>query len=119
VKRWFDAEGRPALGDLANHFPAHDDWIRGNLKWGEPSVQQVLDTVFAFAVMNNHFEIAGFLLAHGADINTNWSSHEPASWIRDYRWGATAVGWAAVAAKDERLAQWMRDAQQRREQASH
>ena len=140
VKHWFDAEGRPALGDLAKHFPANDDWIRGNLKWGEPTVQQVLDTALAFAVMNNHFEIAEFLLGHGADINTNWSSHEPASilhelvWhknyeamqflidrgidmtIHDYRWRATAVGWAAVAAKDEKLAQWMRDAQQRREQ---
>ncbi len=30
--------------------------------------------------------------------------------IQDYRWRATAVGWAAVAAKDEKLAQWMRDA---------
>ena len=106
-------------------------------------MQQVLDTALAWAVMNNHFEIADFLLAHGANINTNWSSHEPASilhelvWhknyeamqflidrgidmtIQDYRWHATAVGWAAVAAKDEKMAQWMRDAQQRREQASH
>jgi Ankyrin repeats (3 copies) len=143
VKRWFDVAGRPALGDLANHFPANDDWIRENLSWGEPSVQQVLDTALAWAVMNNHFEIADFLVAHGADINTNWSSHEPASilhelvWhknyqamqflidrgidmtIRDYRWSGTAVGWASVAAKDEKLAQWLRDAQQRREQASH
>jgi hypothetical protein len=142
VKRWFDAEGRPALGELADHFPAQDAWIRGNLGWGEPNVQQVLDTAFAWAVMNNHFEIADFLLGHGADINTNWSSHEAASilhelvWyknyeamqflidrgidmtIHDYRWHATAVGWAAVAAKDEKLAQWMREAQQRREQAS-
>ena len=143
VRRWFDAAGRPALGDLAKHFPANDDWIRGNLVWDEPNVQQVLDTAFAFAVMNNHFEIADFLLAHGADINTDWSSHEPASilhelvWhknfeamqflidrgidmtIHDYRWDATAVGWASVAAKDEKMAQWMRDAQQRREQVSH
>ena len=143
VKRWFDAAGRPALGDLANHFPAQDAWIRGNLQWGEPNVQQVLDTALAWAVMNNHFDIADFLLAHGADINTNWSSHEPASilhelvWhknyeamqflidrgidmtIQDYRWHATAVGWAAVAAKDEKMAQWMGDAQQRREQALH
>jgi hypothetical protein len=143
VRRWFDAAGKPALGDLANHFPAKDDWIRGNLQWGDPTVQQVLDTALAFAVMNNRFEIADFLLAHGADINTSWSSHEPASilhelvWhknyeamqflidrgidmrIQDYRWHATAVGWAAVAAKDEQMAQWMRDAQQRREQASH
>jgi hypothetical protein len=143
VRGWFDAAGKPALGDIANHFPAKDDWIRGNLKWGEPTVQQVLDTALAWSVMNNHFEVAGFLLGHGADINTNWSSHEPASilhelvWyknyeamqflidhgiemtIRDYRWKATAEGWAAVAAKDEKMAQWMRDAQRRREQPSH
>jgi hypothetical protein len=142
VRRWFDTAGRPALGDLAKHFPANDNWIRGNLEWGEPTVQQVLDTALAFAVINNHFEIADFLLGHGADINTNWSSHEPASilhelvWhknyetmqflidrgidmtIHDCRWRATAVGWAAVAAKDEKLAQWMRDAQQRRDQTS-
>jgi hypothetical protein len=142
VRCWFDAEGRPALGDLANHFPAKDNWIRGNLQWGEPNVQQVLDTALAWAVMNNHFEVADFLLVHGADVNTNWCSHEPASilhelvWyknyeamqflidrgidmtIHDYRWHATAVGWAAVAAKDEKLAQWMRDTQQRRERAS-
>jgi len=143
VRHWFDAAGKPALGDIAQHFPANDDWIRGNLEWGEPTVQQVLDTALAFAVMNNHFEIADFLLAHGADINTTWSSHEPASilhelvWhknyeamqflidrgidmtIRDYRWHATAAGWAAVAANDEKMAQWMRDAQARRDQASH
>jgi len=121
VRRWFDAAGRPALGDLANHFPSNDDWIRGNLGWGAPREQQVLDTALAWAVMNNHLEIADFLLGHGADVNTNWCSHEAASilhelvWhknydamqflidhgidmtIRDYRWGATALGWAAVA----------------------
>jgi ankyrin repeat protein len=136
VTRWFDASGRPALVDLANHFPAHDDWIRANLNWGEPSVQQVLDTALAFAVMNNHFEIADFLLANGADINTTWTSHEPASilhelvWhknyeamqflidrgidltIKDYRWDATAQGWARVAAKDEKMAQWLGGAEQ-------
>lgn len=143
VRRWFDAAGRPDLGDLANHFPANDDWIRGNLKWGAPTVQQVLDTALAWAVLNNHFEIADFLLGHGADINANWSSHEPASilhelvWhkdyeamqflidrgidmtIEDYRWGGTAQGWAAVAAKDPKMAQWLAEAQQGRERASH
>src|SRR5262245_60521867 len=142
VRRWFDAAGRPALGDLANHFPGNDAWSRGNLNWGKPSEQQVLDTALAWAVMNNHFEIASFLLEHGADINTNWSSHEPASilhelvWhknyeamqflidrgidmtILDYRWDATAQGWAYYAAKDEKMAQWLAEAQQRREQAS-
>src|SRR5690242_14473906 len=130
---------RPALGALANHFPAQDAWIRGNLQWGEPNVQQVLDTALAWAVMNNHFEIADFLLRHGADINTDWSSHEPASilhelvWhknyqamqflidrgidmtILDYRWNATAQGWARYAEKDENLAQWLAEAQQKQE----
>jgi hypothetical protein len=143
VSRWFDAAGTPALGDLANHFPAKDDWIRGNLNWGEPTVQHVLDTALAWSVMNNHFEIADFLLEHGADINTDWSSHEPASilhelvWyknyeamqflidrgidmtIRDYRWNATAEGWAAVAAKDATMAQWLHEQQKQREQTSH
>jgi hypothetical protein len=138
VRRWFDAAGTPALGDVAKHFPANDAWIRENLKWGRPSVQQVLDTALAWAVMNNHFEIADFLLGHGADINTNWSSHEPASmlhelvWhtnyeamqflidrgidmtIRDYRWDATAQGWASYAAKDEKMAQWLGAAFERR-----
>jgi len=142
VRRWFDAAGMPALGDLANHFPANDAWIRGNLNWGEPSVQQVLDTALAWAVMNNHFEIADFLLGYGADINTNWSSHEPASilhelvWHKnydamqflinrgidmttvDYRWGATAQGWAYHAEKDEKMAQWLAEAEQRQERAS-
>jgi len=142
VRRWFDAAGKPALGDLANHFPANDTWIRENLNWGEPSVQQVLDTALAWAVLNNHFAIADFLLAHGADINTNWSSHEPASilhelvWhknyeamqflidrgidmtIVDYRWEATAQGWAHHAAKDEKMAQWLAETAKRREQAS-
>jgi len=140
VRRWFDATGELALGDIANHFPSRDEWIRGNLGWGAPSVQQVLDTALAWAVMNNHFEVADFLLAHGADVNTNWCSHEAASilhelvWYRnyeamqflidhgidmttrDYRWGATALGWAAVAAKDERLAQWLEEAERQREQ---
>jgi hypothetical protein len=77
------AEGKLALGDLANHFPANDSWIRGNLEWGEPTVQQVLDTALAWGVLNNHFDVADFLLGHGADINTNWSSHEPASILHE------------------------------------
>ena len=140
VRKWFDEAGKPALGDLANHFPANDAWIRGNLQWGEPTLQQVLDTALAWAVMNNHFEIADFLLQHGADINTDWSSHEPASilhelvWhknyqamqflidrgidmtIKDYRWNATAQGWARYAEKDEKMAQWLAEAQQKQKQ---
>jgi ankyrin repeat protein len=141
VKSWFDAEGKPALGDLTNHSPANSVYRR-EPEWGEPGVQQVLDTALAWAVLNNRFEIADFLLAHGADINTNWSSHEPASLLHelvfhknyeamqflidrgidmtivDYRWRSTAQGWASYAVKDEKMTQWLREAQQRREQAS-
>jgi hypothetical protein len=145
VKRWFDAAGKPALGGVANHFPANNPQYRGDLRaWfgREPNVQDVLNAALGWAVLNNRFAVADFLLAHGADINTNWSSHEPASilhelvWyknyeamqfligrgidmtIRDYRWNATAEGWARYAAKDEQMAQWLADAQQRREQSS-
>ncbi len=83
--------------------------------------------------------MADFLLAHGADINTSWSSHEPASilhelvfhanyesmqflidrgidmTIKDYRWNATAQGWARHAANDEKMAQWLEDAERQRE----
>jgi hypothetical protein len=146
VKRWFGADGKPALGGLANHFPVNNaHYCSDFVSWfGErPNAQRVLDTALAWAVLNNHFEVAGFLLAHGANINTDWSSHEPASilhelvWhenyeamqflidrgidmtILDFRWNATAEGWARHAAHDEKMAQWMRDAQQHREQMSH
>jgi len=105
-----------------------------------PISQQVLDTALAWSVLNNHFDVADFLLARGADINTAWSSHEPASilhelaglhenyeamrflidrgidmTIRDYRWNATAEGWARYAANNEKMAQWLADAQRQRE----
>jgi hypothetical protein len=112
VKRWFDESGAPA--------------------------RQVLDTALAWSVINSHFDVANFLLDHGADINTRWSSHEPASilhelvfhgnyramqflidrgidmTIKDYRWNATAEGWARYAAKDETMAQWLADAERPR-----
>jgi hypothetical protein len=136
VRRWFDAKGKPALGDIANHSPATSVHPR-EPQWGEVGAQQVLDTALAWAVLNNHFEIADFLLGHGADINTNWSSHEPASILHelvfhknyeamqflidrgidmtivDYRWGGTAQGWATHAANDEKMAQWLREARER------
>ncbi len=104
-----------------------------------PTLQQVLDVALAFAVINKHFDVADFLLAHGADINTNWNSHEPASilhhlvflpqcresmqflidrgidlTIKDYRWNGTAKGWALYALQDEKMAQWLDDEEQRR-----
>jgi hypothetical protein len=145
VERWFGADGKPALGDPAHHFPLNNaHYCSEFVSWfGErPSVQWVLDTALAWAVLNNHFVIADFLLTRGADINTRWSTHEPASilhelvWhknyqamqflidrgidmtIHDYRWDATAEGWARHAAKDEKLAQFLHDAQQHRDHTS-
>ena len=116
VKHWFDESGAPALGDLDNHYPYNDPRARGHLQWGPPTLQQVLDTALAFSVINRHFDVADFLLEHGADINTNWSSHEPASilhelvfqgnydsmrflidrgidmTIKDYRWNSHCTG---------------------------
>lgn len=143
VKGWFDAEGKPALGEVANHTPANDGPYCKDLRtWfgRAPSEQDVLETALAWAVVNNHFEVADFLLAHGADINTKWSSHEPASilhelvWhknyeamrfliergidmtIVDYRWGGTAEGWAYHAAHDEKMARWLAEARRQREE---
>jgi hypothetical protein len=136
VKRWFDADGKPALGDIANHAPATSRWR----PWAEVGVQEVLDTALAWAVINSHFDVADFLLEHGANVSTNWNSHEPASilhhlvfqpnpyesmqflidrgidlTIRDHRWDATAAGWARHALRDEKMAQWLEEAERRRE----
>jgi hypothetical protein len=133
VQRWFDASGEPALGELAQHFPCNNPQRLADLAWGRPSVQHVLDTALGWAVINNHFAVADFLLAHGADIDTTWSSHEPASILHelagsyenypameflvergidmtrlDYRWEATAEGWARYAANNPRVADWLR-----------
>jgi hypothetical protein len=131
VVRWFDAAGQPALGDLHRHHPANCPQWRANLQWGAPRVHQVLDVALAWACMNRHFEVASFLLAHGADINTDWSTHEPAGMLHecavrgnydaarflidrgidmtrlDYRWNATAQGWARYAANDEQMADFL------------
>ena len=50
---------------------------------------------------NHHFEITDFLLGHGADINTHWSSHDPASILhgagvhKDYKAMQFLIGPAA------------------------
>jgi ankyrin repeat protein len=142
VARWFDAAGTPALGDLRHHYPfsaylPKDRVEEYTRQWGPPSAQRVLDAALAWAVINGHLDVADLLLRHGADVNTTWSSHEPASllhelvWhrnreamqflidrgidmtIKDYRWKATAQGWAAYAAEDAELARWLGDAERR------
>ena len=144
VKHWFDDSGAPALGDVENHYPSSpympndrvDEYAR---QWGQPSPQRVLDVALAWSIINSHLDVADFLLQHGADINTTWSSHEPASilhelvghrnyeamrflidrgidmTIKDHRWHSTAQGWAEYAAGDTRLAHWLEEAERQRE----
>ena len=139
VKRWFDAEGKPALGDVANHAPATSVHPR-EPQWGDVGVQEVLDTALAWSVINRHFDVADFLLGHGANINTNWNSHEPASilhhlvslqrdyepmqylidrgidmTLKDYRWNSDARGWALHGYNDEKMARWLKEAKRQRE----
>ena len=138
VKQWFDEAGAPALGDPARHDPYNDVRIWNDLHWHAPSEQHVLDVALAYAVINRHFDVADFLLGHGADINTDWNSHEPASilhhlvflddyeamrflidrgidlTITDYRWSSNAIGWARYGKQDEKMAQWLEAADRAR-----
>jgi hypothetical protein len=138
VKQWFDSAG--AVRNLDDQYPYNDPEARSHLQWNTPSAQQVLDVALAFAVINRHFDVADFLLEHGADIDTNWNSHEPASilhqlvilpnpyesmrfliargidmTIKDYRWDSNAVGWARYGYNDEKMAEWLEEAERQRE----
>jgi hypothetical protein len=129
VARWFDATGQPVLGSLTRHHPGSDpNFKAADLGWGPVTTQQVLDIALAWAVLNRHFEIASFLLERGANINTNWGTHEPASILhecaiqghedavrflidhgadltmKDYRYQSNAEGWARYGSHDERMA---------------
>jgi hypothetical protein len=126
-----DVPNAAGVGDLGRVKRLLDDG-------GRPT-QAVLDNALAYAVLNHHHEIADILLAHGADINTRWSSHEPSSilhelvfrddyeamqflidrgidmTIRDYRWNATAEGWARYGANNPAMGDWLAEAERRRE----
>jgi hypothetical protein len=74
-----------ALGDEAavRASPTESRPVVAELHWNPPAVQSSLDTSLAWAVLNNQLEIADFLLQHGANINTRWASHEPASILHE------------------------------------
>ncbi|MGH3488202.1 MAG: ankyrin repeat domain-containing protein, partial [Actinopolymorphaceae bacterium] len=138
VRRWFDPTGRPVLGNPHDHYPGNSPRTRANLGWNTGNLHQVLDVALAWACMNGEFEVASFLLDHGADINTSWATHEPASilhecvlhgnrdavrflvdhgadlTIRDHRYHATAEGWARHAAYDEAMADYLAGAERAR-----
>jgi hypothetical protein len=138
VKDWFDEAGRPRLGSLDRQHPTNNLSALRNLHWTPGNAQHVLDVALAWACMNGHFEIASFLLERGANINTDWSTHEPASILHecavrgmyeaaqflidhgidmttcDYRWNATAEGWAYHAAKDKNMAEFLARAESAR-----
>jgi len=142
VRRWFDEVGRPRLGSLGQHYPTNNPAILNNLHWTPANAQHVLDVALAWACVNKQFEIATFLLEHGANINTDWSTHEPASilhecavrgnyeaaqflidhgidlTIRDYRWNGTAEGWAYQAAQDKNMAEFLARAERGRKAQS-
>ena len=146
VKQWFNEFGAFDLGDV-DHYPSTSYMPKDRVEeyarqWGAPGKQRVLEVALAWSVINSHFDVADFLIDHGAKINTKWSSHEPASilhelvfhgnyeamqflidrgidmTIKDYRWNATAQGWARYAAKDEKMAQWLEEAERQREQGA-
>jgi len=142
VARWFDASGKPVLGSLSHQYPGNEPLFKAaDLGWGLVTTQQVLDIALAWAVLNQHFEIASFLLERGADINTNWSTHEPASILheaaiqgnedavrflinqgaeltmKDYRYDSNAEGWARYGSRDERMADLLAAAAEHRKQA--
>jgi hypothetical protein len=141
VKQWFDSAG--VVRNLDDQYPYDDPDARSHLQWDTPMAQQVLDVALAFAVINRHLDVADFLLEHGADINTNWNSHEPASilhhlvflpnpyesmrflidrgidmTIKDFRWDSNAAGWARHGNNDEKMAQWLETAEREREQGA-
>jgi len=138
VKQWFDSAG--VIRNPDDHYPYNDPQARGHLRWDPPTAQQVLDVALAFAVINGHFAVADFLLERGADVNTNWNSHEPASilhtlvflpnpyesmqflidrgidmTIKDYRWHSNAAGWARYGKSDEKMALWLEEAERQRD----
>jgi shikimate kinase len=54
--------------------------------------------------LDGNYEAMRFLIDRDIDMT-----------IKDYRWNATAQGWARHAANDEKMAQWLEEAERQRE----
>ncbi|MDR3688267.1 MAG: hypothetical protein P4L46_02730 [Fimbriimonas sp.] len=118
--------------------------IRGKGVFPPVLLSRRVDSVLGLvSTGQRHFEIASFLLGHGANVNTDWSRHEPASilhecavrgdceaaqflidygidmTIRDHRWNATEEVWAYYAAQDEQMAEFLAIAERARIESAY
>ena len=135
---WPVPDDLPHAAGLGNLEAVEKRFANGYLQLGDPSlnacppgespldsVQEIVDRALAWAVQNGNYQIADYLLDRGANINTRWSTHEPASIlhecvfagrmeqvvylvrkgidvnIRDHRHDATPEDWARHAGQEE------------------
>ncbi len=135
---WSVPDDLPHAAGLGNMDAVAKRFTNGYPRLGDPSlyvcppgetplagVQEIVDRALAWAVQNGNYQIADYLLDHGANINTRWSTHEPASIlhecafagrmeqvvylvrkgidvnIRDHRHDATPEDWARYAGHKE------------------
>ena len=109
----YDLPTLAGLGDLSKVKTYLDHQVNADLSAG-----------LALACMNQHKEIANYLIDQGADINAEWSLHEPATilhhlaffgkldmvqfliergadpTIKDFRYQSDALGWAEYNGQD-------------------
>lgn len=117
VKSFFDKDGK-VIPSKVLCYPEESE---------TDSVDSILLHALGLALMNEQFEIAEFLIEHGANINGAWGLHEPASLlhemagngkfssvkflvdhgadvtIRDERYGAMPYDWAEYMGQTEVL----------------
>lgn len=135
---WPVPDDLPHAAGLGNMEAVAKRFTNGSPRLADPSlyacppgesplagVQEIVDRALAWAVQNGNYEIADYLLDYGADINTRWSTHEPASilhecafagrmeqvvylvgkgidvTIRDHRHDGTAEDWARYGGHEE------------------
>ena len=107
---------------------------------GRATVQQVLDVALASSRHQPPLRRGGLPARTRREHQHHWNSHEPASIlhhlvfvpnttsrcdtsstaasndIKDYRWNTTAQGWARYGNSDEKMAQWLENAERQRDE---